>query len=88
LVCDEVCPYGAIFVESGAVEGTVRRGPVVDAEVCVGCGVCEHHCPVSGEAAIQISSQGEDRFLEGSYITSEKVKARNRVLTGNDQRDF
>jgi formate hydrogenlyase subunit 6/NADH:ubiquinone oxidoreductase subunit I len=81
LVCDEVCPYGAIFV--GRSKGSGRRGPVVDAQVCVGCGVCEHHCPVVGEAAIRVASWIEDRLLEGSYVTPGKVDARERALRGD-----
>jgi len=81
LVCDEVCPYGAIFVGKSPEKG--RRGPVVDPKLCVGCGVCEQHCPVPGQAAIQVSSQGEERRLKGSYITAEKVRARRNIESGD-----
>jgi MauM/NapG family ferredoxin protein len=83
LVCDEVCPCGAIFVGKSHEKG--RRGPVVDPKLCVGCGVCEQHCPVQGEAAIQVSPQGEERLLNGSYITPKKVRARQRVLSGETE---
>jgi MauM/NapG family ferredoxin protein len=82
LVCDEVCPYGAIFVEKGLQGGKSRRGPVVDTSNCVGCGVCEKHCPVPREAAIRVSSVGADRLLEGSYVTPEKRRSRQRTLSG------
>jgi len=85
VVCDEVCPYGAIFPVEVPGYGETLLGPVVDAEVCVGCGVCEQHCPVLGEAAIRVSAVGEDRLLDGSYITPEKVRARQRVLSGEAQ---
>ncbi len=84
LVCDEVCPYGAIFVERAQVGAAARRGPVVNLDVCVGCGMCEHHCPVPGEAAIRVAAQAEDRLLGGSYITVDKVRARQRVLNGKN----
>jgi formate hydrogenlyase subunit 6/NADH:ubiquinone oxidoreductase subunit I len=84
LVCDEVCPYGAIFVGKSNEKGQGRRGPVVDPQVCVGCGVCEQHCPVLGEAAIRVSVEWEDRLAEGSYITPGKVRARERVLKGEN----
>jgi ferredoxin len=35
--------------------------PVVEPARCVGCGICEHRCPVGEEAAIQVSSVGETR---------------------------
>jgi formate hydrogenlyase subunit 6/NADH:ubiquinone oxidoreductase subunit I len=83
LVCDEVCPYGAISVGESPQQG--RRGPVVDSKVCVGCGVCEKHCPVQGEAAIRVSIREEERLLKGSYITAEKTRARQRVLLGETE---
>lgn len=79
LVCDEVCPYGAIYVGGSGRSGRGRRGPVVDSGICVGCGVCEHHCPVIGRAAIRVSAAGEDRLLEGGYVTPEKQAARARA---------
>lgn len=81
LVCDEVCPYGAISVGSCQEPGRGRRGPVVDPQICVGCGVCEHHCPVLGEAAIRVSAQGEDRLLKGSYVTPQRQAARQQAVT-------
>ena len=82
LVCDEVCPYGAIYVGGSGGQGRGRRGPVVDPEICVGCGVCEHHCPVVGEAAIRVNAGREDRRLEGSYITPQRRTARERAGAG------
>jgi len=57
LVCDEHCPYRAIRWEE--VEGA--RRPFVIEEKCVGCGLCEHHCPVQPVAAIRVFSQGDKR---------------------------
>jgi len=38
--------------------------PCVDIEKCIGCGVCEHECPVSGKKAIRVSAEGETRSAE------------------------
>ncbi len=46
----------------GIIEVQVRlQRPFVDIEKCIGCGVCEHECPVSGRKAIRISAEGETR---------------------------
>ncbi len=44
------------------IEIQVRlQRPFVDIEKCIGCGVCEHECPVSGKKAIRVSAEGETR---------------------------
>jgi ferredoxin len=35
--------------------------PFVDPESCIGCGTCEHECPVSGKRAIRVSGENESR---------------------------
>jgi polyferredoxin/NAD-dependent dihydropyrimidine dehydrogenase PreA subunit len=35
--------------------------PWVDIDQCIGCGICEHECPVSGQRAIRVSAEGESR---------------------------
>jgi ferredoxin len=35
--------------------------PYVDIEKCVGCGVCEHECPVKGKRAIRVTAENETR---------------------------
>jgi ferredoxin len=44
------------------IEVQVRlQRPYIDIEKCIGCGVCEHECPVSGMKAIRVSAVGETR---------------------------
>ena len=53
---------GKMPVTAGKIEIQVRlQRPVVDIEKCIGCGVCEHECPVSGLRAIRITAEGETR---------------------------
>ena len=42
--------------------------PYVDPERCVGCGICEHECPVKGKRAIRVSPENETRDREHSLI--------------------
>jgi len=64
-VCMEVCPVVAIYKNENGK-------PVVNPEVCVGCGQCEQNCPVSGEGAIKVTNKGEKR---------KKLKRRQKCLT-------
>ncbi|MBA4356962.1 MAG: [Fe-S]-binding protein [Desulfovibrio sp.] len=46
----------------GAVEVLVRlQKPYVDAARCIGCGVCEHECPISGLRGIRVTFENETR---------------------------
>jgi len=42
--------------------------PVVDIEKCIGCGVCEHECPVSGLRAIRVTAENETREMQHSLF--------------------
>lgn len=42
--------------------------PQVDPERCIGCGICEHECPVSGQRAIRVSAEGESRHRKHSLL--------------------
>lgn len=35
--------------------------PAVDPGRCIGCGVCEHECPVKGKRAIRVTAENESR---------------------------
>lgn len=44
------------------IEIKVRlQKPYVDPKVCIGCGVCEHECPVQGLRAIRVTAENETR---------------------------
>jgi MauM/NapG family ferredoxin protein len=79
LLCDESCPYNAIVFRT--VDGHKR--PFVDESRCNGCGMCEHVCPVEGEAAIVVYRDGEVRIREGSYVEV----LRQRRITLQPQQD-
>jgi polyferredoxin len=61
LICEEMCPLPekAIKLETTEVWGSNGESlslqlPHVLREKCIGCGICEYKCPVSGEAAIRV----------------------------------
>ena len=54
IVCEEMCPVPdkAIQLQDGG-DGGMQK-PIVNADRCIGCGICEYQCPVEGEAAIRV----------------------------------
>ena len=51
------------------IEIQVRlQKPHVDIEKCIGCGVCEHECPVSGKKAVRVSAEGETRSMDRKLL--------------------
>ena len=74
LVCDEVCPYNAIeFRIVDTVKGKFKV-PVVNQDLCLGCGLCEQHCPVFDTAAIVVYKFGENRREHGPYANEWQKK--------------
>ncbi|MGD9874634.1 MAG: 4Fe-4S dicluster domain-containing protein [Kiritimatiellia bacterium] len=62
MVCDEFCPYGAI--ETSISETGIPR-PIVNPEICRGCGFCQRECPaVRMGKAIIVRGLEKQRVLE------------------------
>ncbi len=62
-VCLEMCPLPtkAVQVQQSQVQGpdgttVTLQLPHVARDLCIGCGICEYQCPVSGTAAIRVFS--------------------------------
>lgn len=75
IVCEEVCPTPkkAIWFKEATFEdrnGRVTRlqQPIVDLELCIGCGICEAKCPVIDRPAIYVTSIGESRSKENQLL--------------------
>ena len=68
VVCEEVCPVSPKAIYSVETMVTTRDGtslaiklPRVDPSLCIGCGACEHACPVKDLPAIRVTAAGETR---------------------------
>ncbi|HTS18811.1 MAG TPA: 4Fe-4S binding protein [Verrucomicrobiae bacterium] len=59
---DSATPWSSTPASGTRVEIQVRLlQPNVDPKLCIGCGVCEHECPVSGLRAIRVTAENETR---------------------------
>ena len=66
VVCEEVCPVSPKAIFTRNVEVTDRWGatielkrPYIDPVKCIGCGICEHECPVKDDPAVYVTAIGE-----------------------------
>ncbi|MCX7015124.1 MAG: 4Fe-4S binding protein [Candidatus Sumerlaeota bacterium] len=75
VVCQEVCPTTPKAIYTREVKTINRYGqevtlqqPYLDPAVCIGCGICEHECPVNDERAVRVSAVGETRSKARSLL--------------------
>jgi MauM/NapG family ferredoxin protein len=75
IVCEEACPVAdkavqlqEVQVVNGRGETVLLQRPRVVQELCIGCGICEHQCPMGGEAAVRVYAPTE---LGGALGTLE-----------------
>jgi MauM/NapG family ferredoxin protein len=88
LVCDEVCPCNAIESREVTTVGGVARVPVVNEDLCIGCGMCEQHCPVFDAAAIVIYRFGENRKLKKPYMAKWEMEEIQNLREKSDAANF
>jgi polyferredoxin/ferredoxin len=61
--------FEKIMPAGSKIEIQVRlQRPYVNIEKCIGCGVCEHECPVSGKKAVRVSAEGETRSMDRKLL--------------------
>ncbi|MFZ5451949.1 MAG: 4Fe-4S binding protein [Thermodesulfobacteriota bacterium] len=69
LILDRPLAKEGLPAEGLRVDIVVRLArPYVDPAKCIGCGMCEHECPVSGLRAIRVYSENESRSRRGRML--------------------
>ena len=54
-----------LAIQKAKLEVLIRlQQPYVKPQHCIGCGVCEHECPVRGKRAIRVTAENEIRQPE------------------------
>ena len=62
-------PFESPPVPGSRVDIQIRlQQPYVDPKHCIGCGVCEHECPVPGKRAIRVTADNESRTPEHALL--------------------
>jgi polyferredoxin/formate hydrogenlyase subunit 6/NADH:ubiquinone oxidoreductase subunit I len=71
IVCEEHCPtpdkaikFREAVVLNSRGEQAALRQPYVVGELCIGCGICENKCPITGGAAVIVTAEGETRHAD------------------------
>jgi polyferredoxin len=76
IVCQEMCPVADKAIELRGERLITRAGgrrdylarPVVVADRCIGCGICEYKCPLEGPAAIVVGPADPDLTGAGAPL--------------------
>ena len=75
IVCEEHCPTSPkaikfVNVHTVLPDGSVatQKAPVMDLDLCIGCGICENKCPVMDDPAIYCTSVGEQRSEQNRLL--------------------
>lgn len=81
VVCEEVCPVSPKAIGTYNEEITRWDGkkvmlnkPYMRPELCIGCGICEHECPVSDQRAVYVTAIGETRSKERTLLLGSHKK--------------
>jgi ferredoxin len=69
LILDQPLVKDGLPPEGVKVDIVVKLSrPFVDPAKCIGCGMCEHECPVAGLRAIRVYSENESRSRPGRML--------------------
>jgi ferredoxin len=48
-------------------------------ELCIGCGLCEHECPVLDSPAVYVTAIGETRSQDRSLLLETSRKSKEKT---------
>jgi formate hydrogenlyase subunit 6/NADH:ubiquinone oxidoreductase subunit I len=69
LKVDSEFPFDPPPSSGSRVQIQIRlQRPYVDPKKCIGCGICQHECPVPGKRAIRVTADGESRDRSHSLL--------------------
>jgi len=69
LKVDSEIPFDPPPSSGSLVQIQIRlQRPYVDPQRCIGCGICQHECPVPGKRAIRVTADGESRDRSHSLL--------------------
>jgi ferredoxin len=69
LKVDSEIPFDPPPSSGSQVQIQIRlQRPYVDPQKCIGCGICQHECPVPGRRAIRVTADGESRDRSHSLL--------------------
>jgi len=78
-VCEEHCPtpnksirFSDITIQTPDGPKTIKR-PTIAKDECIGCGICEHVCPLDGPAGVRVISKNAARHLEQTGGSPEQI---------------
>ena len=75
VVCEEVCPVAPKAIQTYDEETkdvfgemVVLNKPFIVPDLCIGCGICQHECPVPGRRAIRVTADNETRARDHALL--------------------
>ena len=83
--CEEVCPvspkaigtYDQEIIRWDGKKVTLNK-PYMRPELCIGCGICEHECPVADSRAVYVTAVGESRSKDRTLLLKSQDPRNNR----------
>jgi polyferredoxin len=85
VVCQEVCPTSPkaivtddVFIKENGRTIHLKR-PRIEPDLCIGCGICEHECPVTDRRAVYVTSVGESRSKHNRMILDTYADTNRRA---------
>lgn len=88
MVCMQHCPYQAITEQEITIGEESFSGPLVNKDLCTGCGACETNCVNKSYRSIRVFNYGERRVASGAFITEKKkqrIESQRRELQQEEE---